>query len=50
MMGLIRDATGSFPLGLMGIAMGSVDSGLVALAFGRDLRLEHAPLSALAAE
>lgn len=28
-MGLVRDATGSFPLGLLAIAMGSVIGGLV---------------------
>jgi len=50
MMGLIRDATGSFPLGLMGIAMGSVVSGVVVLALGHDRPLEHAPPSTVAAE
>jgi hypothetical protein len=41
-MGLVRDATGSFPIGLLTIAMGSVVAGLVVLALGHDRRLEHA--------
>ena len=41
-MGLVRDAAGSFPLGLLTIAMGSVIGGLVVLLLGRDRRLEQA--------
>jgi MFS transporter, ACS family, tartrate transporter len=41
-MGLVRDAAGSFPLGLLTIAMGSVIGGLVVLLLGHDRRLEQA--------
>ncbi len=41
-MGLVRDSTGSFPLGLLAIALGSVVGGLVVLLVGHDRRLEQA--------
>jgi hypothetical protein len=44
-MGLVRDATGSFSLGLLAIAMGSVVGGLVVLLLGHDRRLEQAPVA-----
>ena len=45
-MGVVQDATGSFPAGLFVIAMGSVVAGRVVLALGNDRRLEHAPQAA----
>jgi hypothetical protein len=42
-MGLIQDATGSFPLGLLAIATGSIVAGVVVLALGHDRRLEETP-------
>jgi hypothetical protein len=49
-MGLVQDATWSFPIGLMTIAMGSVVAGLVVLALGHDRRLEHLPGAPVPAE
>jgi hypothetical protein len=43
-MGLVRDATGSFALGLLTIATGSV-GGIVVLAVGHDRRLEQTETS-----
>jgi nitrate/nitrite transporter NarK len=47
-MGLVRDATGSFPLGLLTIAMASIVGGVVVLLLGHDRRLERT--TALAAD
>lgn len=47
-MGLVRDATGSFPLGLLTIAMASIIGGVVVLLLGHDRRLERT--TALAAD
>jgi len=41
MMGLIRDATGNFKLGLFSIACGALVSGVVVLLLGHDRRLER---------
>jgi hypothetical protein len=43
MVGLIKDATGSFSLGLLAISMGALMGAVVLLALGHDRRLEHAP-------
>ena len=43
MVGLIKDATGSFSLGLLAISMGALVGAVVLLALGHDRRLEHAP-------
>jgi hypothetical protein len=48
-MGLVQDATASFPIGLLTIAMGSVVAGVVVLALGHDRRLEQ-PAAHLAGE
>jgi len=40
-MGLVQDATGSFAIGLLTIAIGSVVAGLVVLSLGHDRRLEQ---------
>jgi MFS transporter, ACS family, tartrate transporter len=42
-MGSIRDATGSFSIGLVSIATGALVGGVVLVAFGRDRRLGQAP-------
>ena len=43
MMGSIRDATGSFSIGLLAIAMGALVSSIVLLVLGHDRRLEAVP-------
>jgi MFS family permease len=43
LVGLIKDATGSFSLGLLGISMGALAGAVVLLALGHDRRLEQAP-------
>jgi sugar phosphate permease len=40
MMGTIKDATGSFSIGLLSISMGALISGVVLVALGHDRRLE----------
>ncbi|MGA3399717.1 MAG: MFS transporter [Acetobacteraceae bacterium] len=42
-MGLARDATGSFGIGLLIIASGMLVAGIVLLLLGHDSRFEHAP-------
>lgn len=42
-MGLVRDASGSFALGLLAIACGTLISGVVLLLIGHDQRLEQLP-------
>jgi ACS family tartrate transporter-like MFS transporter len=49
-MGVIRDASGSFTLGLLAIAMGALVGGIVLLALGHDRRLESLPAKRLPAE
>jgi hypothetical protein len=39
-MGVVKDSTGSFSLGLLTIATGTLVGGLVLLALGHDRRLE----------
>lgn len=46
MMGAIEDATGSFSIGLLSIAMGALVSGITLVALGHDRRLEQAPAPA----
>ena len=43
MMGSIRDATGSFTIGLLAIATGALVGGIVLVALGHDRRLEEVP-------
>jgi ACS family tartrate transporter-like MFS transporter len=43
LMGAIKDATGSFSIGLLAIAMGALVSGVVLVALGHDRRLEGVP-------
>jgi cyanate permease len=43
LVGLIKDATGSFSLGLLGISMGALAGAVVLLVLGHDRRLEQAP-------
>ncbi len=43
MMGAIKDATGSFSIGLLSISMGVLVSGIVLVALGHDRRLENVP-------
>jgi D-galactonate transporter len=43
MMGAIKDATGSFNIGLLSIAMGALMSSVILVALGHDRRLETAP-------
>ncbi len=50
LMGVIRDASGSFTLGLLAIAMGALIGGIVLLALGHDRRLESLPVERLPAE
>nr|WP_294526760.1 MFS transporter [uncultured Rhodopila sp.] len=46
MMGAIKDATGSFSIGLLSISMGVLVSGIVLAALGHDRRLENVPQGA----
>ena len=43
MVGFIKDATGSFSVGLLAISMGALVGAVVLLALGHDRRLEQAP-------
>jgi ACS family tartrate transporter-like MFS transporter len=43
LMGVVQDATGSFPLGLLTLAMGTVISATVVMALGHDRKLELMP-------
>jgi MFS transporter, ACS family, tartrate transporter len=43
LMGVIKDATGSFSIGLLAIAMGALVSAIVLVALGHDRRLEEVP-------
>ena len=43
MMGSIKDATGSFSIGLLSISMGALVGGIVLVALGHDRRLEAVP-------
>jgi len=43
LVGLIKDATGSFSLGLLAISMGALVGAIVLLALGHDRRLEKVP-------
>jgi cyanate permease len=43
MVGFIKDATGSFSVGLLVISMGALIGAVVLLALGHDRRLEQAP-------
>ncbi|WP_428487585.1 MFS transporter [Rhodopila sp.] len=43
LMGVIKDGTGSFSLGLLAIAMGALVSTIVLVALGHDRRLEEVP-------
>jgi ACS family tartrate transporter-like MFS transporter len=43
MMGAIKDATGSFTIGLLSIAMGALVASIVLVVLGHDRRLETAP-------
>ncbi len=43
MMGSIRDATGSFTIGLLSISMGALVSSIVLVTLGHDRRLEEVP-------
>jgi len=43
MVGFIKDATGSFSMGLLVISMGALVGAVVLLALGHDRRLERAP-------
>jgi MFS family permease len=47
MMGSIRDATGSFTIGLLSISVGSLVGGIVLTTLGHDRRLEEVPRSAV---
>ena len=49
MMGAIKDATGSFSIGLLSISMGVLASGVILAALGHDRRLENVPEGANAA-
>jgi len=42
--GVIKDATGSFSLGLLVISLGALVGAVVLLALGHDRRLEHTPV------
>jgi MFS transporter, ACS family, tartrate transporter len=46
LMGVIRDATGSFPLGLLTLAMGTIISAIVVAFLGHNRHLERIPPSA----
>ena len=43
LVGFIKDATGSFSLGLLAISAGALVGAVVLLALGHDRRLEQAP-------
>jgi MFS transporter, ACS family, tartrate transporter len=43
LMGSIRDATGSFTIGLLAISMGALVSSIVLASLGHDRRLEEVP-------
>jgi cyanate permease len=43
MMGLVKDATGSFTYGLLALAAMVVGGALIVLGFAHDSSLEHAP-------
>jgi ACS family tartrate transporter-like MFS transporter len=43
LVGLIKDATGSFSVGLLTISMGALLGAVVLLAVGHDRRLERIP-------
>jgi ACS family tartrate transporter-like MFS transporter len=43
LVGFVKDATGSFSLGLLAISMGALVGAIVLLALGHDRRLEQAP-------
>ncbi len=43
LMGIIKDATGSFTYGLLAIACGALVSSIVLVALGHDRRLEEVP-------
>jgi MFS transporter, ACS family, tartrate transporter len=45
-MGVIQDATGSFPLGLLTLAMGTIMSAVVVASLGHNRQLERIPSGA----